>query len=191
MTFARLTRGHVVALVAALALMLVMALDWYGTSAGDDAHRIDQQTQPRGALAGEVDRAVKRDAQNIAAQADKTAWQAEPFADRLILFVLLAAVALAIAAAWLRAGGVGFKPPFTPSGLAAMAGLIAVLLLAARIVQKPSVEPGAVVKLGAPLGLVCVGALALGARAAWRAERAAARAGEDPESAQTGLATGR
>ena len=44
------------------------------------------------------------------------------------------------------------------------------MLLAFRIAQKPAVDAGAVVKLGAPLGLVCVGLIALGARSAWRWE---------------------
>jgi hypothetical protein len=171
-TFARLTRGHTVALVAALALMLVMALDWYGTQAGDYARHVAGQSSPNGALTGESASAVKADAKTLADRAGENAWQASPFVDRLILFVLLAAVALALAAAWLRAADVGFKPPLTPSALAALFGIAGVLLLAGRIVQKPNAEPGAVVKLGAPLGLVCVGALTLGSRAAWRAERA-------------------
>ena len=173
MTFARLTRGHAVAVVAALALLLVMALDWYGTQAGDDARRIERQTTPSGAAAGEVSRAEKRDARIVADRAEQNAWQAEPLADRVILFALLAAIALAVAAAWLRAANVRFKPPWTPSALATVVGLVAVLLLAGRIAQKPSAEVGAVVKLGAPLGLVCAGALTLGSRAAWRAEREA------------------
>jgi hypothetical protein len=177
-TFARLTRGHVVAFVAALALLLAMALDWYGTDAGDDARRIEEATTPSGALAGEVDRSVKADARDIAERAEDNAWQAEPFADRLILFALLAAVALAIAAAFLRAAGARFKPPWTPSALATFVGLAAVLLLAGRIAQKPNTDAGAVVKLGAPLGLVCAGALTLGSRAAWRVEREAADAAE-------------
>jgi hypothetical protein len=182
-TFTRLTRGHAVAVVAALALLLVMALDWYGTDAGDDARRIERGAKPSGALAGEVDRRVKADAQAIAERAEENAWQAEPFADRLILFVLLAAIALAVAAAWLRAAGVGFKPPRTPSALAAIVGLAAVLLLAGRIAQKPNSDPGAVVKLGAPIGLVCVGVLTLGSRAAWRAEKEAVPEPGAPEAA--------
>jgi hypothetical protein len=170
-TFARLTRGHVVALVAALALLLVMAVDWYGTEAGDDARRIEQQATPNGALAGEVDRSVKRDARIVADRAEDNAWQAESFADRLILFALLAAAALAVAAAFLRAANARFKPPWTPTALATLAGLVAVLLLAGRIAQKPNSDPGAVIKLGAPLGLLCAGALTLGSRAAWLAER--------------------
>jgi hypothetical protein len=170
-TFARLTRGHAVAAVAALALMLVMALDWYGTQAGDYARHVASQSTPNGSLTGEAASAVKADAKVLADRSEQNAWQASPFVDRLILFVLLAAVALALVAAWLRAADVRFKPPLTPSALAALFGIAAILLLAGRIVQKPDSEPGAVVKLGAPLGLICAGALTLGSRAAWRAER--------------------
>ena len=179
MTFRRLTRGHVLALVAALALLLVMALDWYGTDAGEEARQIERGANPSGATAGEVGRKVQEDARIVAERNEFTAWQADPFADRLILFTLLAAIALAIAAAWLRAANVRFKPPFTPSALAAIVGAAAVLLLAARIVQKPNADAGATVKAGAPIGLLCAGLLTLGARAAWNAERDPAETPQD------------
>ena len=171
MTFTRLTRGHLVALVAALALLPVMALDWYGTDAGDEARQIERGADPTGSTSGEVGRAVKEDARIVAENAEETAWQASDFADRLILFTLLAAIALAIAAAWLRAAGVTFKKPLTPSALAAILAVAAILLLSARVIQKPDADPGTNVKLGAPLALALTGALALGSRAAWRAER--------------------
>jgi hypothetical protein len=170
-TFARLTRGDWVAAVAALALLLVMAMDWYSTEAGEDARRDEKLIQPRGATAGEVSRALDESARIAAEEAEENAWQASAFPDRVILFALLAAAGLAIAAAFLRAAGARFEPPWTPSALAAGVGLGAAMLLAARLIQKPSVDVGAVIKLGAPLGLVCVGTLALGARAAWNAER--------------------
>ena len=171
MTFARLTRGDWLAAVAALALLLVMALDWYTTEGAQDAIRAAEQTDTSGAQSGEPGRQAREDAEIIRNRSEKNAWQAEPFADRVVLLALLAAVILALAAAWLRAANKRFDPPWTPSTLATGAGLAAAVLLAARIIQKPSAEPGAVVKLGAPLGLVCVGILAVGARLAWNAER--------------------
>jgi hypothetical protein len=185
-TFARLTRGDWVAAVAALALLLVMAMDWYTTEAGQDARRDEKLIEPRGATAGEVGRALDESARIAAEEAEQNAWQADAFPDRAILFVLLAAAALAIVAAFLRAAGARFEPPWTPSALAACVGLGAAILLAARIIQKPSVDVGAVIKLGAPLGLVCVGTIALGARAAWNAERDGSAwskdgEGEEPE----------
>ena len=171
MSFRRLTRGDWLAAVAALVLLLVMAMDWYSTDAGVQARKDEQQIQPRGATAGEVSRALDESARIAAEEAEQNAWQADPFPDRLILFGLLATVALALAAAWLRAAGMRFEPPWTPSGLATGVGLATALLLAARIAQKPSVDVGAVVKIGAPLGLVCLGTIVLAARSAWNAER--------------------
>jgi hypothetical protein len=181
-TFARLTRGDWVAAVAALALLLVMAMDWYSTEAGVFAREQEQAIKPKGATAGEVSRAVDESARIAAENAEENAWQADPFPDRVILFALLATIALAIAAAFLRAAGTRFEPPWTPSALATCVGLFAALLLAARIAQKPSADIGAVIKLGAPLGLVCLGTIVLGARAAWNAERDGT-AGEDEQPA--------
>lgn len=171
MTFARLTRGDWLAAVAALALLLVMSFDWYSTDAAEQARRDADNATTSGAQAGEPGRQAKEDAQIIRTRHEKNAWQAAPFADRVILLALLAAVILAIAAAWLRAANKRFEPPVTPSAAATVAGMAALILLAARIIQKPSVDAGAVIKFGAPLGLVCVGALVIGARFAWNAER--------------------
>jgi hypothetical protein len=177
-TFARLTRGDWVAAVAALALLLVMAMDWYTTEEGVFARQQEQAIKPKGATAGEVSRAVDESARIAAENAEENAWQADPFPDRVILFALLATIALAIAAAFLRAAGMRFEPPWTPSALATCVGLFTALLLAARIAQKPSADIGAVIKLGAPLGLICLGTIVLGARAAWNAEREG-EAGDD------------
>jgi ElaB/YqjD/DUF883 family membrane-anchored ribosome-binding protein len=176
-TFARLSRGDWLAFVAALALLLVMSLDWYSTQAGVDARKDAQSIQPRGATAGEVARALDRSANEAADKAEKNAWQADAFADRLVLFALLATAALAIASAFLRAADAHFRQPWTPAAITTGVGLFAVLLLAARIVQKPSAEIGAVVKAGAPIGLACTGLIVIGARIAWNAER------EDPAAA--------
>jgi hypothetical protein len=177
-TFARLTRGDWVAAVAALALLLVMAMDWYSTEAGVFAREQEQAIKPKGATAGEVSRAVDESARIAAEEAEENAWQADPFPDRVILFALLATVALAIAAAFLRAAGMRFEPPWTPSALATCVGLFAALLLAARIAQKPSADIGSVIKLGAPLGLICLGTVVIGARTAWNAERDGSAWGE-------------
>jgi len=181
MTFARLTRGDWVAGVAALALLLVMAMDWYTTETGQDARKDEKLIQPRGATAGEVGRALDESARVVAEEAEQNAWQADPFPDRIILVFLLATIVLAIAAAFLRAAGMRFEPPWTPSAITTIVGLFTAVLLAARIVQKPSADIGAVIKLGAPLGLACLGTLALGARAAWNAERDGSAWGEGPE----------
>ena len=171
MTFARLRGGDWVAFVAALALLLVMSVDWYSTDAAEAARDDAALTKPMGGpasteTAGEID----KDAEIVANRHEKNAWQAGAFADRLVLLALLATIGLAIAAAFARA--FGLRPRLSPSALAALFGLGSVLLLAARILQKPSAEAGAVVKAGAPLGLACLVVLAIGARAAWRSEGA-------------------
>ncbi len=54
--------GHAIALVGALALMLIMAMDWYSTAQGDEARRIESITDnPSGAAAGEIDRTAQRE----------------------------------------------------------------------------------------------------------------------------------
>jgi hypothetical protein len=181
-TFKRLRVGDWVALVAALALLLVMAMDWYSTQEGVEARKDEKSIHPHGATAGEVGRALDESARIAAEDAEQNAWQADPFPDRVILFALLGTIALAIAAAWLRAAGLRFEPPWTPSAVAACFGLFTALLLALRILQKPSSDIGAVVKLGAPLGLVCLGTIVLGARSAWNAERDGSAWGEKRET---------
>jgi hypothetical protein len=51
-------------------------------------------------------------------------------------------------------------------------GLLACVLIVYRIIQPPGLNSAAVVKPGAPLGLLCVGLLAVGARIAVRDARA-------------------
>lgn len=181
MTFARLRRGDWLAFVAALALLLVMSVNWYSTEAGEQAREDAAQTSPQGGPAStEAARGIDERAEIIANPAEKNAWQAGAFPDRLILFVLLATAALAIAAAFLRAANRRFEQPWTPSSLTTLFGLAAVLLLAARIVQKPSADPGAVIKAGAPIGLACVALVAIGARIAWKGEREEGGGSESP-----------
>ena len=172
MTFARLRRGDWLALVAALALLLVMSVDWYTTEAGEQAREDAAQTdQNGGPVANEAARSIDEDAEIIASRAEKNAWQADAFADRLVLFALLATIVLAIASAFLRAGGVGLGTRWSPAAVTTIVGLGAAILLAARIVQKPAADVGAVVTIGAPIGLVCAGVIVIGARAAWLGER--------------------
>ncbi|MBA3301773.1 MAG: hypothetical protein H0T15_07860, partial [Thermoleophilaceae bacterium] len=102
MTFARLTRGDAVATVAALALLLLMSLDWYGTVRGDEARRTQDLLGPReGPGSGEISRNVEESARLAAEAQEKTAWQAYAFIDLL----LLAAAVIALSAAFARAGG--------------------------------------------------------------------------------------
>lgn len=166
MTFARLTRGDWVAWVAALALLLTLALDWYGSQLGDEARRIE-----RTAPAAPVAQDLREDARIVAEGQERNAFQADAVIDRVILVVLLSAALLAFAAGVARAAGKRFEPPGTPSAAAALAGVAGAALVAYRIVQEPGLDAATTVKLGALLGLISSGVLALGAAAALRAEQ--------------------
>ena len=174
MTFARVLAADVVAMVAALALLFVLGLDWYSTRAGDEARRIERSTQPRGALGGEVPREVEERARASAEDAEKNAFGATAAIDRLILAGLLATVLLALAAGFLRAAAKRFDPPMTPSALAATCACATALLVGVRLLQQPGLDAGTTVKPGAPLGLAVLGVIALACAAALRAEEAGA-----------------
>jgi hypothetical protein len=182
----RLTRGHVVAAVAALALLLVMAMDWYGSHEADQARQIGSTANTSGAQAGEVGRAVKADADRIIARDEKNAWQANALVDRVLLALLLVTVFLPLLAAGLRAEGRRFEPPWTPSAIAAVSAAAAALLVAYRIVQKPGSNAATTVQIGALLALVMLAAVGLGAVSAFQKEadwaemrRAATKSPED------------
>jgi hypothetical protein len=172
MTFERLRVADWVALVAALALLLVMALDWYSTPMGREARRIEQQNVPHGALGGEIAREVQSEARLAAQKAEQNAWQADGGIDRVILVALLLTAGLGVAAAFFRAAGRSFDPPWTPSALAALAAVISALLVAYRIIQEPGVDQVTTVQAGAPLAVAVLGAIAFASAAVMRAEEA-------------------
>lgn len=172
MTFLRLSPGHLTAAVAALALLAVMALDWYSTDFGEEARRIEEiQGDPEPGIAGEVTREVTEEASIQAEEEEQNAWTASGALDRAVLVLLLASVVLALMAAVLRAADRRYPPPLTPSLAAAASAAVAALLVAVRIVDVGAGEPGGAVKLGAPLGLLALGAIAIGSVLASRAER--------------------
>lgn len=172
MTFGRVPAADLVAMAFALGLLFVMALDWYSTTAGEEARRIERFTQPRGALGGEVPREVEERARASAEDAEKNAFQATGAIDRVILAGLVATVVLAIAAGFLRAASRRFEPPLTPSALAALSACATALLIVFRMIQQPGLDSGTTVKPGAPLALVVLGAIALCCVVALRAEEA-------------------
>jgi hypothetical protein len=160
-TFARLRTADWLAMIAALALLMVMAADWYSTVEGDQARKIEHSIPSNTpGEAGQDLRDYKNDARVVAESQERNAWQARGLIDRVILIVLLAAVALAIAAGFLRAAGRRFEPPLTPSALAAIAAGVGALLVTYRIVQEPGIDSFSTVKAGAPLALIALGALA-------------------------------
>jgi len=171
-TFARLLRADAVAMIAALALLFVMALDWYGTTIGDEARRQERLAQPQGGEGGQIEREVQKDARVIGEDAEKNAWQLDGAIDRVILLGLLATVVLAVGAAYLRAAARRFEPPLTPSALAAVTATVTALLIAYRIIQEPGFDERTVVKSGAPLSLVVLAVIALACRSALAEEEA-------------------
>lgn len=162
MTFARLRTADWLAMVAALALFLLMAADWYSTNLGDEARKVQQNTQGQASgEAGQDLRDANQAAKNVAEEQERNAWQADAFIDRVILIMLLATVALALAAGFLRAAGRRFEPPWTPSGLAAVAAGITAVLVTYRIIQEPGFDDATNVKAGAPLAVIALGAIVL------------------------------
>jgi hypothetical protein len=166
----RLTRGHVLAAVAALALLLTMAMDWYGSREGDAARQVQENANPSGAQAGEVGRELQADAKAIIAREEKNAWQADAPVDRVLLALLLLSVLLPLAAAGLRSEGRRFEPPWTLSSAATIAAVFAAILVAYRIVQEPGLDAETTIKLGAPLALVALAGVALGSASAFQKE---------------------
>ena len=170
MRFERLTRGHVVAAVAALVLLLVMAMDWYGSQAADLAREVSSSAQTRGAQAGEAGRALKQDADRVIARDEKNAWQEDRSFDRFLLVLLLASVFLPLFAAAHRAAGRRSEPPWTPSAIAAVVVAVTALLVAYRIINEPGSDLTTTVKIGAPLGRLCLAAIGLGSASAFQGE---------------------
>jgi hypothetical protein len=171
MTFERLRPADWVALAAALVLLFAMAMDWYSTTTGREARRIEELSRdPAPGQGGEVEREVQERARISAEEHEKNAWQASGAIDRLILFALLAAAGLAVAAGFFRAAGRRFEPPWTPSSLAAGAAALAALLVTYRIIQEPGLDVAATVEAGAPVALVALGVLTVAGAVAMRAE---------------------
>jgi hypothetical protein len=171
-TFTRLRAFDWVALVAALALLFVSAMDWYSTTAGNEARRIEGLSQPSGALGGEADRQLQEEARTTAEGQEKNAWQASGGIDRVILVALLGTVALEILGAFARAAGCGSRAALPPSALAGLAGAVTALLVTYRIVREPGFDESTTVKVGAPLALIVLGVLALASAQSLRADEA-------------------
>ena len=170
MRLERLSRGHVVAAVAALVLLLVMAMDWYGSHEADLARQVGNTALTTGADAGEAGRAVKQDANAIIARDEKNAWQEPATIDRLLLVCLLLTIALALAAAWHRAAGKRSEPPLTLSAATAVSAAFCAILVAYRIINQPGSNSHTTVKIGAPIALIALMVVGLGAASALKGE---------------------
>ena len=166
MTRGRLSLGHVVALVAALALMLVMAMDWYTTKLGEERREAERNAEQL----ERVEPTLDEDASRLAEEEERNAWQEDGVIDRILLLVLLAAVAAAVFAAIVYAAGRRFTPPRTPSVAVAALALAAEVLVAYRIVQEPETDSITELTIGPPLAILCLAAMSFGAFRAMRAE---------------------
>jgi hypothetical protein len=172
-TFLRLTRWHAVAALAALVLLAVMALDWYTTEQGEEARRIEAVTgEPSGEpTQRQFDVEVIEGSSITAEENEENAWQATGLLNRLVLILLLASAVLTLAAAALRAAGRTTTGAGQPSVAAAGIAALATVLVAIRIIDAGALEVGGEVEIGAPLGLLTVGVLAIAAARAARVER--------------------
>ena len=169
MTFERLRRADWVAFAAALALLLVTAVDWYSTKQGEDARNTLDRVEDLPPIAEDREEA-REDAQALAEREEDNAWQASATVDRLILVLLLGTIGASVAAAFLRAAGRRFEPPGTPSTFAAIGATLTAALIAYRIVQEPGLDAASTVKPGVPFAVVLLALLAFASARGLQAE---------------------
>src|SRR6185312_12783779 len=152
-TFERLTIGDAIAWIAALALLLFTAVDWYSTVQGNEARQIQHDVTPQGALGGDVARDIQQQANETANGDEKNLWQEHRAIDRLILVVLLGAAFAAAAAAALRVADRRFKGWLTPSAVAALLAAAGALLVLYRLGNQPGDDAATTLKSGPWLAL--------------------------------------
>jgi hypothetical protein len=177
MSFGRLRAADWVAFVAALALLLATAADWYSTEGGRQAREFEQGAPAQGEGAELAD-----DAAAAAEGEERTAWQADGAIDRVILVALLGTAALTVLATLGRArrdpeggdarrseNGLGLTP------WAGTAAAVSALLVLFRVIQEPGADDVNTVQYGAPLALALLGIIAFACAMSVRAED-----GEEP-----------
>lgn len=171
MTFARLRPSDWVVFVAALALIFTTAADWYSTQSGEEARRIQEQSQPEeGQPTGQAQTEVERTAKALAEGQERNAWQEDSGAiDRIVLICLLATAALGVLAGFWRASG---REPrgIGPYGWAGLMACVSALLVLYRILQEPGFDELTTVKIGAPLALGVLGVFAFASAMSLREE---------------------
>jgi drug/metabolite transporter (DMT)-like permease len=165
MTFARLRLADWVVLLAALALLLVTAADWYSTQGGEQAREFERGAPAQGEGAELAD-----DAAAAAEGEERNAWQADAGIDRVILVALLGTSLLGVYAAFMRAAGRRYEGALSPTAWAGVAAAITALLVLYRVLQEPGFDEVTTVQFGAPLALGVLGVLAFAAATSVRAE---------------------
>lgn len=170
MTFGRLNRWDWVAFVAALALLFVMAADWYSTVAGDEARRVERIEDPNPGTSGQIGRDVEERAAERAEGAERNALQPHSTLDTVLLAALFVTIAFAVVAAYARAAGRRFEPPATPSAAAAVSAALVTVLVAYRVVQQPGSDVATTVKAGPPLAVMALAVIAFASAQALKLE---------------------
>jgi hypothetical protein len=165
MSFARLRVADWVAFVAALALLLTTAADWYSTEGGRQAREFEQGAPAQGEGAELAD-----DAAAAAEDEERNAWQAEGAIDRVILVALLGTAALTIVATFARAAGRHSEEGIGLTAWAGMAAALSALLVLYRLIQEPGFDEVNTVQYGAPLALGVLGVIALACAMSVRGE---------------------
>jgi hypothetical protein len=168
LTFERLRLSDWVVFVAALALLFTTAPVWYSTKAGDEARKVQQESQPEeGQPSGQSEAEVQREAGALADSAEKNLWEVKGTIDRIILIGVLATSALGVFAGFWRASGRTARG-LGPYGLCGLVATITALLVLYRILQEPGFDELTTVKIGAPLTLGVLGVYAFGAATSLR-----------------------
>jgi drug/metabolite transporter (DMT)-like permease len=165
MSFGRMRAADWVAFVAALALLLVTAADWYSTEGGRQAREFEQGAPAQGEGAELAD-----DAAAAAEDEERNAWQADGVIDRAILVALLGTAALTILAAFARAAGRRSGDGLGPTARAGIAAALTALLVLYRVIQEPGFDEVNTVQYGAPLALAVLGVIAFACAMSVRAE---------------------
>jgi flagellar biosynthesis protein FliQ len=167
-SFARLSWGHWLAAGAALALLIIMATDWYGTVFADALRRDEGLVSTGGQRSGEIGRRLAEDIPAAAELGERNAWQAYAGLDLPVLLLLLAAVVSALVAAALFAAARVYEP--AASTVPTVVGVLAILAVSYRLIDEPGFDTITTVRSGAPLGLLALGLLTFGSARAMRVE---------------------
>jgi hypothetical protein len=170
LTFERLRLSDWAVFVAALALLFTTAPVWYSTTEGDQARQVEQEAQPdEGQPTGQNEAEVQREADALADNAEKNAWEANGTIDRVILICLIATSVLGVLAGFWRASGRTARGP-GPYGLCGLVAFTTALLVLYRILQEPGLDELTTVKIGAPIALAVLGVYAFAAATSLREE---------------------
>jgi len=162
----RFTKGDALAVLAAVALLFVMATDWYSSPEGDELRRIERLAEPDDSLgpeARDLGRQQQEEASQSAEAEERNAWTADGLIDRVILVALLGAVATAVALAISRLRGRSVGVPGGVRGLVLTVATVAAVLVIYRMVQEPGIDAVTTIRGGPFLALVTLGLMSLGA----------------------------